>query len=216
MTALIAGKLRFTYWAVIAIVFLPVVVAQAPKEDYLSEAEVEKLREAQEPSARIKVLAELLEDRLDKARALKDPASIKPKSVEPKDGKKKASRGKAAPEAETKKTTEPAPTLSFAVWMSQYLQCLEEVAANLENFSSVPTEPKAYLKSLNSMDESLQEHSQWLSQLTGKFDREEKRVVDEVAEVLKEVGATVKSAVAETQERIKLLKETQKAKSSRR
>ena len=58
------------------------------KEDYLTAEEVEELREAQEPHLRLKVLRELLEKRLDKARALKDPASVKPKLPESKPDKK--------------------------------------------------------------------------------------------------------------------------------
>lgn len=204
----------FAPWTVIVAACLLAGAVPAQKEDYLSDEEVEKLREAQEPPARIKMLTELLEDRIDKARALKDPASVKPKPVEPKEGKKKGSRGKETPEAEPKKAVVPAR--SFATWMDHYLQCLEEVAANLENFSSVPMEPKAYLKSLKKLEESLQEHDQWMNQFAGKLNVEEKRVIGEITEVLQQVTTDVKSAVAETEERIKLLKEAQKAKSSRR
>ncbi len=59
------------------------------KDDYLTAAEIEQLREAQEPHLRLKVLGELLENRLDKARAIKDPASVKAKPPEPKPEKKK-------------------------------------------------------------------------------------------------------------------------------
>src|SRR5689334_19512975 len=62
---------------------------RADKEDYLTAEEVEQLREAQEPHVRLKVLGELLQNRLDKARAVKDPASVKPKPSEPKPEKKK-------------------------------------------------------------------------------------------------------------------------------
>src|SRR5262249_12669948 len=58
-------------------------------EDYLTPDEVEQLREAQEPHLRLKVLEDLLENRLVKARALKDPASVRAKPPEPKLDKKK-------------------------------------------------------------------------------------------------------------------------------
>jgi hypothetical protein len=207
--------LNLLYAVLLSCLFASTSQAQK-KEDYLTDAEVEKLREAQEPHARIKVLAELLENRLDKAKALKDPGAVKPKPVEPKEGKKKGGRSKEAPEPEPEKAAESASPRSFAAWMQQYLQCLEELESNLENFSSVPMDPKAYLKSLNKMDESLQEQSRWVSQLSGKLDPAEKKLVDEVSDVLREATNQLKTAIDDAQERIKLLKETQKAKSSRK
>jgi t-SNARE complex subunit (syntaxin) len=100
--------------------------------------------------------------------------------------------------------------------MQEYLQCLEELSDNVENFSSMPLEPKAYLKSLNKLETTVQEHTQWISQIEGQLDGPEKKVVAEISDVLEELTEDLKAANERTQEQIKLLKETEKARSSRR
>ena len=183
------------------------------KDDYLTADEVEQLREAQEPHLRLKVLGELLERRLDKARAVRDPASVKPKPAEPKpDKKKNAKSDKPVPE----KNPELAGTKSFQAWMEENLQCLEELSDNVQNFSTSPLEPKAYLKSLNKLESMLQEHTQWIDQIQSQLDRPEKKVVAEISDLLEELTGDLKEASEKTQEQIKLLKEAEKARSSRR
>ena len=114
------------------------------KDDYLTAEEIEQLREAQEPHLRLKVLGELLENRLDKARAIKDPASVKTKPPEPKpDKKKNAKSDNPSAAAPAEKKPEPTKSKSFLAWMEEYLQCLEELSDNVENFSTSPLEPKA-------------------------------------------------------------------------
>jgi DNA repair exonuclease SbcCD ATPase subunit len=187
------------------------------KEDYLTADEVEQLREAQEPHLRLKVLGELLENRLDKARAIKDPTSVKPKPTEPKPDKRKNGKSeKPVAAAPAKKPLEPAEAKSFLAWMEEYLRCLEELSDNVENFSSMPLEPKAYLKSLNKVETTLQEHIQWIDQIESQLDRPEKKVVAEISDLLEELTEDLKAANEKTQEQIKLMKEAEKARSSRR
>jgi hypothetical protein len=190
---------------------------RADKEDYLTADEVEELREAQEPHLRLKVLKELLEKRLDKARALKDPASLKPKLPESKPEKKKSVKSdKVDPASPAEKKPEPAGSKSFLAWMEDYLRCLEEVSDNVENFSSAPLEPKAYLKSLSNLESTLQEHAQWINKIESQLDRPERKVVAEISDLLEELTEDLKAATEKTQEQIKLLKEAEKARSSRR
>jgi hypothetical protein len=199
--------LAFCCWA-------GVVRADKDKEDYLTAEEVEELREAQEPHLRLKVLRDLLEKRLDKVRALKDPASVKPKLPESKPDKKKNAKSEkveAAPPAEVKPESK-----SLLAWMEDYLRCLEEVSDNVENFSSAPLEPKAYLKSLNKLESTLQEHAQWIDQIGSQLDRPEKKVVAEISDLVEELTEDLKAATEKTEEQIKLLKEAEKARSSRR
>jgi len=187
------------------------------KEDYLTAAEIEQLREAQEPHLRLKLLGELLENRLDKARAIKDPASLKAKPPEPKPEKKeKAKSDKPVAAAAVGKKPEPTESKSFLAWMEEYLQCLEELSDNVENFSTSPLEPKAYLKSLNKLESTLQEHTQWIDQIEKQLDRPEKKVVAEISDVLEELTEDLKAASEKAEEQIKLLKEADKARSSRR
>jgi len=187
------------------------------KEDYLTADEVEQLREAQEPHVRLKVLGELLDHRLDKARAVRDPASVKPKPPEPKpDRKKNAKSEKPIPAEPAERNSEPTGTKSFQAWMEEYLQCLEELSDNVQNFSTAPLEPKAYLKSLNKLESTLQEHAQWIDQIESHLDKPEKKVVAEISDLLEELTGDLKEASEKTQEQIKLLKEAEKARSSRR
>jgi len=189
---------------------------RADKEDYLTAEEIEQLREAQEPHLRLKVLGELLENRLDKARAIKDPASVKPKLPEPKPDKKKTKSDKPVAAAPPEKKTEPVEAKSFLAWMEEYLQCLEELSDNVENFSTAPLEPKAYLKSLNKLESTLQDHTQWIDQIESQLDRPEKKVIAEISDVLEELTEDLKAASEKAQEQIRLLKEAEKARSSRR
>lgn len=192
-------------------------ICAAEREDYLTAEEVEELREAQEPHLRLKLLAKLLEDRLDKARNIKDPASVKPKAAESKpDKKNNAGADKPEAVAQTKKKSEPPKPKSFLDWMEEYLLCLEEVSDNVENFSSAPLEPKAYLKSLKKLETTLQEHTQWFDQTESQFSAPEKKMVAEISDVLEELAEDVKAASEKTEEQIKLLKEAEKARSSRR
>lgn len=189
---------------------------RADKNDYLTAEEVEQLREAQEPHLRLKVMVGLLESRLDRARAIKDPASVKQKASEPKPDKKKNAKSEKPVAAQAEKKPEPAESKSFLAWMEEYLQCLEELSNNIENFSSTPLEPKAYLKSLNKLESTLQEHIQWIDQIESQLDRPEKKLVAEVSDVLAELTDDLKAASEKTQEQIKLLKEAEKARTSRR
>jgi hypothetical protein len=187
------------------------------KEDYLTADEVEQLREAQEPHLRLKVLGELLENRLDKARAIKDPSSVKAKPPEPKPEKKKnAKSDKPVAAAPAEKKPEPTESKSFQTWMEEYLQCLEELSDNVENFSSTPLEPKAYLKSLNKLEGTLREHRQFFDQIESQVDRPERKVVSEISDVLEELTEDLKAASEKAEEQIKLLKEAEKARSSRK
>jgi len=187
------------------------------KDDYLTADEIEQLREAQEPHLRLKVLGELLENRLDKARAIKNPGSVKAKPAEPKpDKKKNAKSDNPSDAAPVEKKPEPTKTKSFLAWMEEYLQCLEELSNNVENFSASPMEPKAYLKSLSKLESTLQEHGQWIGQIESQLDRPEKKVVAEISDLLEELTEDLRQASEKTQEQIKLLKEAEKARSSRR
>jgi hypothetical protein len=190
----------------------------ADKEDYLTAEEVEELREAQEPHLRLNVLRGLLEKRLDKARAIKDPASLKPKPPESKPDKNKPDKKNAkSDKVEAALPAEVKPeSKSLLAWMEDYLRCLEEVSDNVENFSTSPMEPKAYLKSLNKLESTVQEHTQWIDQIESQLERPQRKVAAEISDLLGELTEDLKAATEKTQEQIKLIKEAEKARSSRR
>ena len=80
----------------------------------------------------------------------------------------------------------------------------------------MPLEPKAYLKSLKKVETTVEEHTQWIAQIEGQLDGPEKKLVAEISDVLEEFTEDLKAASEKTQEQIKLLKETEKARSSQR
>lgn len=193
------------------------VLRAGDQEDYLTAAEVEQLREAQEPHLRLKLLGELLQDRLDKAQSIKDPAAVKPRTAEARTNKKKdgrADKPETAAPAEYK--PEPPESKSFSSWLEEYLQCLEELSDNVENFSGALLEPKAYLKSVKKLQTTLEEHTQWMEQIESRLGGPEQKVVGEISDVLEELTQDLKAANETAQEQIKLLKEAEKARSSRR
>lgn len=185
------------------------------KQDYLTEDEIEQLREAQEPAERMKLLDEFLKERLQKAKALKSPASVSGGENKSSVGKDKGSSSKDAKKEPQASSNAPAPKAapkSFAVLMGEYLQCLEEISSNVENFSSFKVEPKTYLKSLKGLDQSLQEHRKWIAEISGKLDRSEKSIVADVSEALEELSADVNAGIQKANNELKMLKESKKAK----
>lgn len=187
------------------------------KKDYLTDEEIEQLREAQEPAERIKLLDEFLKGRLERARALKsDPLKEKENKPNPEKNKNTPTHGKkAGSPVPSNKTSDKSADKSFTDLMGEYLQCLEEIGSNVENFSSFKIEPKAYLKSLKSLDQSLEEHRKWVAEISSKLDRSEKSIVSEVSEALQELSADVSACIQKANEEIKELKESKKGKSRR-
>jgi len=180
------------------------------KGDYLTDEEIEQLREAQDPPQRIKLLDEFLKTRLERAKSLKPEVPSKEKSDE------SASRKKAGTaKADSNKTQGKHSDKSFADLMGEYLQCLEEVSSNVENFSTVNIEPKAYLKSLKSLDQSLDEQRNWMIGISTKLDKSERNLVSEISEELEELSQDVKAGIQKANEQIKQLKEASKAKNRR-
>jgi hypothetical protein len=188
------------------------------KDEYLAENEIEELREAQEPAERIKLLDEFLNLRLERVRALKTPGRTKDKSTETKPPTKRSSTNSEKVEkaqAKTKKSAETLPEKNFTDLMNEYQQCLEEVSSNIENFSSFHVEPKAYLKSLSKLDESLSDHVHWLTEIEGKLDKSERELVNDISESIHELSQDVKTSLDKANEQIRLLKEAKKAKAAR-
>ena len=66
------------------------------------------------------------------------------------------------------------------------------------------------------LKEELKIHAQWIDQIESQLDRPEKKVVAEISDVLEELTEDLKAATEKAEEQIKLLKETEKARSSRK
>src|SRR5439155_14904023 len=95
------------------------------KRDYLTDEEIEQLREAQEPAERIKLLDEFLKGRLEKARALKSPDPLKDTGNKPNSEKNKnraTHEKKANSQVPPNKTADKSSDQSFNDLMGEYLQ----------------------------------------------------------------------------------------------
>jgi hypothetical protein len=187
----------------------------AQRQDYLTEDEIEQLREAQEPADRMKLLDDFLKERLQKAKALKSPVSVSGGENKASVGKDKGSSSrdvKKEPPASSNAPPQNTKQKSFGDLMGEYLQCLEEISSNVENFSSFKVEPKAYLKSLKGLDQSLQEHRKWIAEISGKLDRAEKGIVADVSETLEELSDDINAGIQKADDELKALKESKKAK----
>jgi hypothetical protein len=200
------------------LLFLAPIVFPLQKGDYLTDEEIEQLREAQDPPQRIKLLDEFLKSRLERAKSLRPEAPSKEKETEHASEKSDDSvsqkRGSTA-KANSNKTQGKHTDKSFTDLMGEYLQCLEEVSSNVENFSSVNIEPKAYLKSLKSLDQTLDEHRNWMIGISTKLDKSEGNLVSEISEELDELSQDVKAGIQKANEQIKQLKEANKGKNRR-
>jgi len=167
------------------LLFLAPVVFPLQKGDYLTDEEIEQLREAQDPPQRIKLLDDFLKARLERAKSLKTEAPSKEREAEhaPEKSDNSVSRKKGGTaRADSNKTQGKHSDKSFTDLMGEYLQCLEEVSSNVENFSSVNMEPKAYLKSLKSLDQTLEEHHSWIIGISTKLDKSERTLIGEISE----------------------------------
>jgi hypothetical protein len=200
------------------LLFLAPSVFPLQKGDYLTDEEIEQLREAQDPPQRIKLLDEFLKGRLQRAKALKSEAPTNEKegehAPEKNDDSVSKKKGSTA-KANSNRTQGKHPDKSFTDLMGEYLQCLEEVSSNVENFSTVSVEPKAYLKSLKGLDQSLEEHRNWMTGISTKLDKPERNLIGEISEALEELSQDVKAGIQKANEQIKQLKEARKAKNHR-
>jgi len=181
--------------------------AAIQKEDYLTEQEIEDLREAQEPADRIKLLTQILENRLQPAQLIKDPSSVKAPSEKSKSGSSK--------KVEPAKSASPTEQKGFLEWISEYVQCLDEISNNIENFSTVNTDPKPYLKSLTKLNEVLRQNGDWFHAIDTKLQLKEQKAILEAEDVRKELDDDVQAEIERLEEQLVHLKEAEKAKSKR-
>jgi len=203
--------------ALLLIMLTALPIWPAEKQDYLTDDEIEQLREAQDPADRMKLLDDFLKERLQKARNLKSPGSVSAseKASVGKDKNPSSKEVKKEPSASSNPSAQKPVQKSFVDLMGEYLQCLEEISSNVENFSSFKLEPKTYLKSLKGLDQSLQEHRKWITEISGKLDRSEKDIVADVSEALGELSADVTAGIQKTEDELKALKESKKAKNDK-
>lgn len=192
------------------------------KEDYLTDREVEQLRDAQDPDQRVKLLEEFLRSRLEKARALKIPqkATTEAETKETTSKQTKAKQTKAretnakkgSQKSESPGTQEEAPKKTFAELMEEYLQCTEEAISNIENYSTLKIEPKAYVKSLKKLDQSVEEQKKWLEEMPKDLTKSETDRLNDASDALAELAKDIKEEIEKINEEMKQVKESKKSK----
>jgi hypothetical protein len=218
LSCLRTGFLVFLGW-----IFLlaPAAGAASEKEDYLTAAEINKLREEfGEPSPRFKLLERFLKRRFDHARALK--ADLVPLSAAAQSGLAEEEKGKKAKKVKKKKepeevdeegpvdTPENEAAKTFVEWIQEYSQCLEDIESNLQDLPGVQVDVKGMLKALKSLDKTLDDQHQWISQVSPKVKGSEKKLVVAAAEVLADVSPVVEAYIDKYEAEQKLLKQQNK------
>jgi len=187
------------------------------KHDYLTEEEVEQLREAQDPPFRMHVLNGILNKRFEKVR-LAVPSKtdakeeVKEEATDSKTASQEPTESKSGPSIPKEgKKKEPPETMQEI--LNGYLYCVDEVSANVENARSIPLDPKEYLKSLNKLDGFLQKQIQWFKAIeTKSWSKAERETTEEIVQAQHELAEDLDKATDQLMLEIKRIRDAKKAK----
>jgi hypothetical protein len=208
---------RLFLWACLIFLFQLKSTVASQKRDYLTEEEVEQLREAQEPPLRMHVFTGILNKRFEKVRLAAPSKTDAKKEVEEDDSDSKIASqeppqpqsGSSNPKEGRKK--EVHQTLEEI--LNDYLNCMDEISANVENARSIPLDPKEYLKSLNKLDGFLQKQYQWFKAIeTKSLSKAEREATKEIVQAQNELAEDLEKAMDQLMEEIKRIKDARKAK----
>jgi hypothetical protein len=192
-------------------------IVASQKRDYLTEEEIEKLREAQEPPLRMNVLTGILNKRFEKVRSA-TPSKMgtkeegKEEDSESKEAIQNPAESKASPH-DPKEGRKKEPPESLEEVLNDYLNCVDEVSTNVENSRSLPLDPKEYLKSLNKLDGFLQKQNQWFKAVEIKgLNKAERETTVEIMQAQHELTEDLDKATDQLMEEIKRIKDAKKGK----
>ena len=191
--------------------------AASQKGDYLTEEEIEQLREAQEPPIRMNLFIGILNKRFEKIRlASTSKVAAKEEITEGDPDAKVASKKEAESKASSSNPKEGGkkePPKTLEEMLNVYLNCLDEVGTNIENSHSLPLNPKDYIKSLNKLDGSLQKQNQWFKALETKaLKKVERETIEEIIQAQRELAEDLGKTIDQLIEEIKKMKDANKAK----
>ena len=207
----------FFLFVCIVFVFHLESTSASPKGDYLTEEEIEQLREAQEPPIRMNIFVGILNKRFEKVRlASTSEVAAKEEITKEDPDAKVAAKKEAEPKSSSSNPKEGGkkePPASLKEILDVYLNCLDEVSANIENSHSLPMNPKDYLKSLNKLDGSLQKQNQWFKALEIKsLKKVERETIEEIVQAQRELAEDLEKTIDQLIEEIKKMKDANKAK----
>ena len=204
-------------WACLIFLFQLKSAVASQKRDYLTEEEVEQLREAQEPPLRMHVFTGILNKRFEKVRLAAPSKTDAKKEVEEDDSDSKiASQEPPQPQSGSSKSKEGRKKevhQTLEEILNDYLNCVDEISANVENARSIPLDPKEYLKSLNKLDGFLQKQNQWFKAMeTKSLSKAEREATGEIVQAQNELAEDLEKAMDQLMEEIKRIKDARKAK----
>ena len=192
-------------------------IAASQKRDYLTEEEIEQLREAQEPPLRMHVLTGILNKRFEKVRSatpskMDAKEEIREEDRESEEVGQTSSESKANPPT-PKEGSKKQPPETLKEILSDYLSCVDEVSTNVENSRSLPLDPKEYLRSLNKLDGFLQKQNQWFKAVETKgLSKLERETTEEILQAQRELTEDLEKAMDQLADEIKRLKDAKKVK----
>jgi hypothetical protein len=212
----ILRKALFLCVCLIFLIQLKRVVA-SQKHEYLTEEEIEQLREAQEPPLRMNILTGILNKRFERVRS-----AAPSKTGAKEEGKEEDSNSKVASQKRTESKASPSnpkegkkkePPETLEETLNDYLNCMDEVSTNVENSRSLPLDPKEYLKSLNKLDGFLQKQNQWFKAMEIKsLNKAERETTEEILQAQRELAEDLEKARDQLMEEIKRIKDAKKEK----
>ena len=204
-------------WACLIFLFPLKSAVASQKRDYLTKEEVKQLREAQEPPIRMHVFTGILNKRFEKVRlAAPSKTDAKKEAKEDESDSKIASQEPPPPQSGSsnpKEGRKKEPHQTLEEILNDYLLCLDEVSANVENARSIPLDPREYLKSLNKLDGFLQKQNQWFKTMeTKSLSKAEREATEEIVQAQQELAEDLEKAMDQLMEEIKKMKDAKKAK----
>jgi hypothetical protein len=189
------------------------------QDDYLTDAEIDQLRteEGKEPPERLKLLNEFLKIRFERVKAVKTGIPYKEKEAQEKPAKGKSSGKKGGLNTGGAASAPVAPPpKKFRELLEDYLKCVDEISTNVEDFSTLRmSEPKPFLKSLKSLQESLSEQHKWIQTIQGQGEKSEKETVVNIEDALQNLLENVKASEDELNLQIEEMKNAKRGKSFR-
>ena len=165
--------------------------------DYLSQEEIEKVRDSQKPHQRMSVLNDIFKRRMEGAMASWEAS-------EAGDG-----NPRALSRRQEKGPDEPDRSLSFRGWMAELAMCLEDIETNLEGYPldrplsvwdletgrPIRMNHKKFRKALKKLRKSLTEFDRWLTPKLDRVQGAESRMVDEVADYLSDLDEALEETI---------------------
>ena len=194
------------WFAVLSLFFLPspFISFASQTGNYLSNKEIEKVRNSQKPHKRMAVFNDIFKRRMEGAIASKNSRAKYAAGNNKNTSKKKGREGVAQSH-----TAESLNSKAFTGWMEEVIMCLEEIETNLENYpldqslnvwdlqtgKPIRMNHKKFRKSLKTLLYSLLKFNNWLIKTRAHLNGFENKIAGETSEYVADVTENIKETI---------------------